>query len=234
MEYLSGENTGNQHPHASALAEQIQKHGNKTLVVSGTNDLKVQALVNAINHLAGSYGNTIDFSNSINLYQGKDSDLEQLLRDMEEGKVGTLIVSDANPVYDYPGNDFKKALEKVALKISLSSVLNETAEVSDYILPSTHYLEAWDDVLPAKGFYGIIQPVIRPLFDTRQMQDTLLLWAGSETSYKDFLKEYWEKQLFPQQQNHAAFTAFWQDCLQKGAFTPVTDLVQVRRLTNQP
>lgn len=220
---LNGGNTGNQHPHASVLADQIKKHGNKTLVVSGTNDVRVQALVNAINYLAGSYGNTIDFSNSINLYQGKDNDLGQLVRDMEEGKVGTLIVSDANPVYDYPGMIFKKALEKVALKISLSSVLNETAEVSDYILPSMHYLESWDDVLPAKGIFGIIQPVIQPLFDTRQMQDTLLQWAGSETKYKDFLKEYWEKQLFPKQQDHASFTAFWQNSLQQGAYSPPSE-----------
>lgn len=222
---LSGGNTGNPHPHASVLADQIQQYGNTTLVVSGTNDVKVQALVNAINYLAGSYGNTIDFTNSINLYQGKDSDLEQLVRDMEDGKIGTLIVSDANPVYDYPGMPFKKALEKVALRISLSSVLNETAEVSDYILPSAHYLESWDDVLPANGFYGIIQPVIRPLFDTRQMQDTLLHWAGSEINYKDFLKENWEKNLFPRQQNHSAFNAFWQDSLQQGAFTPDTNPV---------
>ncbi|MBE0663583.1 MAG: TAT-variant-translocated molybdopterin oxidoreductase [Bacteroidales bacterium] len=221
--FLNGNQSSELHPHAKLLGEQIQKHGNKTLIVSGTNDLKIQSLVNAINHLAGSYGTTIDFTNSLNLYQGKDSELLQLVRDMEEGKVSTLIVHDANPMYDFPGDTFRKALEKVSLKISLSSTLNETAEVSDYVLPSPHYLESWDDVAPAKGVYGVIQPVITPLFDTRQMQDSLLQWSGNSTSYKDFLKENWENKLFQLQSKHSSFNAFWQDSLQQGFFTIIAD-----------
>ena len=217
---LSGEanNSGNQH--ADKLAAQIKKHGNGALLVSGTNDLKVQALVNAINYIAGSYGTTIDFTHSLNLYQGSDSDLVQLITDMEAGKISAIIFADANPVYDYPGDTFKKALSKVELTVSLTSALNETAEVSDYILPSPHYLESWDDVLPARGYYGVVQPVIRPLFDTRQMQDTLLKWAGSEIAYKDLLKEYWESGIYSMQRNFNSFSAFWQDCLQKGVFVP--------------
>lgn len=215
---LNGGQADDFHPYASIVAQQIQKHSNKTLIVSGTNDLKVQSLVNAINYLAGSYGNTIDFTNSLNLYQGLDSDLTLLVRHMEEGKVGALIVHDANPIYDFPGEAFKKAFEKVSLKISLSSSLNETAEVSDYILPSPHYLESWDDVAPAKGFYGVIQPVIRPLFDTRQMQDSLLAWASGETKYKDFLKENWKNTIFSRQNKYSDFNGFWQHCLKAGAF----------------
>ncbi len=220
---LAGESSGGEHEHAGMLAEQVQKYGGSTLIVSGTNDVKVQSLVNAINHLAGSYGSTIDFTHALNLYQGNDSDLEQLVKDMQNEKIGALIVADANPVYDHPGEAFKKALEKVALKVSLSSALNETAEVCDYILPSPHYLESWNDVAPAKGFSGVIQPVIRPLFDTRQWQDTLLMWSESEKNYPDIIKEYWEKQMFPLQNEFSGFTSFWQHCLQQGTFEPAVD-----------
>lgn len=223
---LSGESSGNEHPHASKLAEKIEQHGNKTLVVSGTNDVAIQSLVNAINSITGSYSTTIDFTHSLNLYQGSDRDLVQLVRDMEEGKIASLIVSDANPVYDFPGNEFKSALDKVELKVSLSPVLNETAEVCDYILPSQHNLESWDDVLPAKGFLGIIQPVIRPLFDTRQTQDTLLTWLGESATYKDFLKANWENKVFTQQKKHTDFNAFWYECLQQGVFAQGIDPVE--------
>lgn len=224
---LAGNGNGNEPEYAKILAAEIRKNENKTLIVSGTNDIKVQTLVNAINYMAGSYGNTIDFTNSLNLCQGSDKDLQQLVNDMEAGKVSALIVGDANPVYDYPGNGFKNALDKVDLKVSFSSVLNETSELADYILPSPHYLESWDDVAPAKGFYGIVQPVIRPLFDTRQMQDSLLKWSDNDLSYKDLIKELWEKQIFTKQNKTGLFTAFWQESLQLGVFTPEIESVNV-------
>ncbi len=215
--------SGSELTHARMLAAEIQKHGNKTLIVSGTNDVKVQTLVNAINHLAGSYSNTIDFTCSLNVCQGSDYDLQQLVKDMESGKISALMVSNSNPVYDFPGNAFKKAMDKVDLKISFSSVLNETSEICDYILPSPHYLESWDDAAPASGFYGIIQPVIRPMFDTRQMQDTLLIWSAGGATYQDLLKEYWQKSIFSQQKKHSNASIFWQESLQHGIFVSPVD-----------
>lgn len=224
---LAGNGNGNEPEQAKNLAAEIRKNENKTLIVSGTNDIKVQTLVNAINYMVGSYGNTIDFTNSLNLCQGSDKDLQQLVNDMEAGKISALIVGDANPVYDYSGGGFKNALDKVDLKVSFSSVLNETSELADYILPSPHYLESWDDVAPAKGFYGVVQPTIRPLFDTRQIQDSLLKWSDNDLSYKDLIKELWEKQIFTKQNKTGLFTAFWQESLQLGVFTPEIESVNV-------
>jgi MoCo/4Fe-4S cofactor protein with predicted Tat translocation signal len=216
---LNGEG-GSAHLHTGKLVELIRKNENETLLVSGSNDPKIQTLVNAINSLAGSYGNTIDFTHSLNLCQGSDADLIDAVKRMESGNVGALIACNVNPVYDYPGDDFKKALAKVDLKVSLTSALNETAEVSEYILPCPHYLESWDDVAPARGYFGITQPVINPLFDTRQFQDTLLLWSESGIAYKDLIQENWKNKIFTLQRNQSNFTAFWQDCLKEGVFAP--------------
>lgn len=219
---LMGSQTGNEDEHATILAKQIEKYGGKSLLVSGTNDVEVQSLVNAINFHAGCYGSTIDFSESLNLFQGNDKELIKLVEDMQAGKIAAVIVTDANPVYDYPGNGFVDAFQKVPLKISLASSLNETAELSDYILPSGHFLESWDDLAPAKGSYGIIQPVIRPLFDTRQAQDTLLRWSGSEMEYKELLKDFSRQNIYPRQEKQGGFNSFWNDCLQQG-FVPTRD-----------
>ena len=40
----------------------------------------------------------------------------------------------------------------------------------------------------SKGNYSIMQPTIRPLFDTRQFQEALLLWSDNSTSYYDYLR----------------------------------------------
>jgi len=45
----------------------------KSLVVSGTNDLKIQLIVNAINNLLGNYGKTIDLTLPVNLKQGMEN-----------------------------------------------------------------------------------------------------------------------------------------------------------------
>ena len=68
---------------------------------------------------------------------------------------------------------------------------NETANAVQYALATPHYLESWGDVVIKKGHYSLMQPTIKPLFDTRQFQDTLLTWTGSSTSYYDFIKEFW-------------------------------------------
>ena len=47
-----------------------------------------------------------------------------------------------------------------------------------------HYLESWGDVQMTKGHNGLMQPTIRPLFDTRQFQEVLLKWTGNDSYYK--------------------------------------------------
>src|SRR5699024_9257560 len=43
--------------------------------------------------------------------------------------------------------------------------------------------------------YSLMQPTIRPLFNTRQVQDCLLRWNGSGQNYYDYLKETWTESI---------------------------------------
>jgi molybdopterin-containing oxidoreductase family iron-sulfur binding subunit len=43
--------------------------------------------------------------------------------------------------------------------------------------------------------YGLVQPTINPLFDTKQFQDVVLTLIGSTDSYYDYLKSYWDKNI---------------------------------------
>jgi anaerobic selenocysteine-containing dehydrogenase len=81
-----------------------------------------------------------------------------------------------------PATGFQEALDKVPFIVSFSTLLDETALHADLILPDHVVLESWGDVIPRGGprqtAYGLIQPVVTPLHDTRQFGDVLLAAAS--------------------------------------------------------
>jgi len=117
--------------------------------------------------------------------------------------VDTLLVFSANPVFTLPdGRKFKRALEKIPFIVSFSPFRDETAFMADLILPDHTYLEKMDDVVrPANlqyPLYGLSQPVVDPLYNTRHTGNVILQIAkklgGSIgdafpwESYEDVLK----------------------------------------------
>jgi MoCo/4Fe-4S cofactor protein with predicted Tat translocation signal len=207
------------------IAGELQENAGNSLVICGYNDVYAQMLVCGINHVLGNYGSTLDLNRQVNLRQGDDAAIENLIGDMYGGNVSAIIIHNVNPVFDHPrGDDFAGGLDLVGLKVSLAGSEDETAVLCDYICPDSHYLESWGDAEPFSGFYSLQQPVIRPLGDTRQMQDTLLVWSGRQAGYHAYLKEYWEKMIFPVSNQTVSFDSFWTGTLQKGvielSYTP--------------
>ncbi|MCB0398217.1 MAG: 4Fe-4S dicluster domain-containing protein, partial [Winogradskyella sp.] len=68
---------------------------------------------------------------------------------------------------------------------------DETASKCDYIAALPHNLESWGDFELKSGHFSMMQPTIRPLFDTKQFQEVLLAWNGNSSSYRDYLKSVW-------------------------------------------
>ncbi len=93
-----------------------------------------------------------------------------------------LFLYNANPVYEAPNQgQFSQALRKVPLVVSFASTLDESAAHADLILPASTYLEIWgDDFLEGTGYAGVSlrQPVVEPVFDTRNPGDVLLQIAA--------------------------------------------------------
>ncbi|MEK7225215.1 MAG: 4Fe-4S dicluster domain-containing protein, partial [Bacteroidota bacterium] len=153
-------------------------------------------LDNAINAAIGAYGKTIDWGSPVNYRQGIDSEFAQLLADMEAGRIGTLMIYGANPVYTYHDTEkFKAALKKVKVTVSFSEKMDETTSLCEYVIPNHHYLESWGDAEPKAGVVSFIQPTIYPLFKTRYYQTSLLKWSGNNTEYEDYFKKYWSDKL---------------------------------------
>ncbi len=196
---------------AKCAAELVAAKG-RALVLSGSNNEGVQVVVNRINALLGAYGNTIDLDNHTWFGQGDDAAVQQLLKDMQAGAVGALFIGGVNPAYSLPNAaDFKKALGNVPLSVSFSGYADETASRCTWTLPDHHWLESWNDYQPKPGQFALAQPTIRPLFNTRQWQESLLAWAGHSGNYHDFVQANWRAQ-FPA----AAFTDLWNTSLHNG------------------
>lgn len=201
----------------NAAADLVNAKG-ASLVVSGSNDINVQLLVNEINELLLNYSQTLVLSTPSFQRQGDDEAVLGLLDEMKNGQVDALIIYGANPVYSHAmGKDFADAIKKVALTISFSDKAEETSSVCEYILPDHHYLESWNDAEPKEGFFYLTQPTITPLFKTRAAQESLLTWAGNSSSYYDFIVKNW-KESVAKLQSDSNFQSFWDKTLHDGVF----------------
>jgi molybdopterin-containing oxidoreductase family iron-sulfur binding subunit len=206
-------------PHLQAAAKALQGARGKGLVVSDSNDPAVQRLINNINQRLGNYGTTIDINRPAYYRQGDDTKMAQFVQDAQAGRVGAVVFLDCNPVYDSAWTEkLQSALadNKIKFKVSTAQSLDETAVLCDYVAPDNHYLESWNDHEPKRGMFSLSQPTIRPVFNTRQAQESMLKWSGaSDTSYYNFLQNEWKGK-----QQGGDFQQFWDTALYTGVFVP--------------
>ncbi|MBI1790380.1 MAG: 4Fe-4S dicluster domain-containing protein [Acidobacteria bacterium] len=193
------------------LADRLWNARGRSLVVSGSQDVTTQVLVNYLNHTLGNYGATLDLDRPSAQRQGNDRQLEGLIGELREGQVAALFVYGVNPVYDLPdGEALARAIQKVPLAVSFAERLDETASVSRYVCPDHHYLESWGDAEPVSGVLSLTQPVIRPLGDTRSVLESLAAWQGIRKSAYDLSRESWQASVFPRQTQEKSFQT-WSD-----------------------
>lgn len=198
---------------AKTAAELAANRG-AAIVLSGSNDVNVQIIVNGINELIGANGSTIDWSATYNTKQGIDADMATLVRDMNAGAVGALFVYEANPAYNYfDSAAFANGMKRLKFAVSFNQKMDETSELCKYVIPDHHYLESWGDAEPKTGHVSLIQPTINPLFKTRQWQDSLLKWSGATGDFLALLKTTYIGRLGSE--------ANWDKTLQDGVLNPV-------------
>ena len=177
-------------------AAELTANRGAALVVCGSNDPNVQTVVNAINESIGANGNTIDRTSQVNYRQGVDADMVALTSDLASGAVGALIVYGANPVYNYfDAAKFAEGVKKCPFTLSFSEKMDETTELCKYVVPSHHWLETWGDAELQSGYVSVIQPLIHPLFKTRQFEDSLLKLAGNPEEYVGYFVNFWTSRL---------------------------------------
>ncbi|MBI2969012.1 MAG: TAT-variant-translocated molybdopterin oxidoreductase [Bacteroidetes bacterium] len=193
----------------------------KSLVVCGTNNIAHQIITNAINQLLGNYGNTIDLNNPDLTRQNDDSSMQEFITELKNGKIDAALFWNVNPVYSHPdGKDIENGLKNTGLTVSFALSPDETSSAIQYVCPDNHFLESWNDASPKPAHYGLCQPVISPLYKTRQFQESFLKWMGSNSDYYSYIRNYWKENIFPQQNKTVLFETFWKKALHDGIVEP--------------
>ena len=207
----------------SSKNEKINKAGKEllaakgsSLVVTGSNDVNAQTVANAINNALGNYGTTITWDRPYNTKQGSDKAIASLIEGLNNGSIKGVLFYESNPVFTSPVKGLADALKKAEVSVSFANRVDETSIACSYILPDNHWLESWNDAEPKAGILNTTQPTISKLFDTRQVQDTLLKWAGKEGTYYEFLQKYWEANFYGKQSTYNGFWAFWDNAIADG------------------
>jgi anaerobic selenocysteine-containing dehydrogenase len=186
----------------------------------------LNVLVGNLNRIGGVYPDNGSPDGPLN----SNNEFRSFIEKMRGNKIQlALIYGDPVPTIP-PATGFQEALSKVPFIVSFSSLLDDTALQADLILPDHAALESWDDVIPLAGtrdqVIGLMQPVVTPVFDTRQFPEVLMTAAhelGGEMksafpyeSYLEMLKAGVRKQAGVV--GGGDFEATWVDLLKKGGF----------------
>lgn len=202
------------------VARRLWDARGRSLIVCGLQDQRSQVLVNFINHLLGNYGATIDLAHSSLQKAGNDSDLQSLVGELRYGKVAALILHGVNPVYELPnGQVLEEEIRRVPLVVNLASHLDETASISRFICPDHHALESWGDSEPVLGTYGLRQPTVHPLGNTRSAIESFAAWSGEPNGSYDLVRAFWRENVHPRVAKGGDFETFWDSAVEAGFVT---------------
>ena len=213
-ENISGENTGivledKLDSNLKIISDSLIDAGNSGVFITGIDDVNAQLIALKINMLIKS---RVLNTSKLNLTrQGNDNKVSSFVNDLIDKKVDGLIMAGVNPSYTMPDSKkFNDALKSIDFTVSFSMNNNETAKLSKWVAATPHYLESWGDVEIKSGNYSLVQPTIKPLFDTLQFQDVLLGWLESPISYYDEIKNNWK--------NTVLIGSSWNQALHDGTY----------------
>ena len=161
----------------NAAIRDLQRAAGRSIVIPGEHQPPaVHAAARRINEALGNVGSTVRYAAS----RPAGRSLRQLVDEMNAGAVDILLILGANPVYTAPGDlRFAEALKKVRTRIHMGHYHDETAQLCDWHLPESHFLEAWGDATAFDGTVSIVQPLIEPLHETRSQIEVLAAMAGA-------------------------------------------------------
>lgn len=206
------------------LADRLWQARGRALAVCDSQDVHTQMVCNAVNDMLEAYGNTIDTESASLQRLGNDVDIEALIKDLEAGRVGVLVIAGANPLYDLPE---AKRLEGILsgsnapTVVRITQHIDETAVVAECLCPESHWLESWGDAEPAVGVLSICQPTIARLGSTRTLLECLLAWtddaALDELAGYHAVKSHWQDQVYSRRsEDGLSREKFWEDTLRRG------------------
>ena len=193
----------------------------------GAEATQAHLAVAILNHVLGAIGDRVRFGEGP--ASGRVATLAEmadLVDRLASGAVRTVIIADTNPAFSVPAAlGFSAALGRAEGSFSLSSHLDETAALCQWILPSSHELESWGQVDFGGGRWGVAQPLMTPVFDTRPQEDILLQAAAAagaavipEPDFATHVRES-SREAYTRSGSRQPFEDWWRALLASGGLT---------------
>lgn len=189
VEVYNGLNGNTSNKIAAAIVQELKAKGNKAVVFA---DGSKGAYV--LSHLINQKLGSVAFTGKANYRKEFDAArYQEFIGWMKAGQVGALITNNVDP--SYSSNDpkgFTEAVQKVAAVLAITDKKNGLYKLAHAVIPSTHWLESWGDIMPQAGVYSLMQPTIQKVYKPRQLEESLLVWINGKDSpannYYDYLK----------------------------------------------
>jgi molybdopterin-containing oxidoreductase family iron-sulfur binding subunit len=203
-----------------AIAKDLAAHRGRSIVIAGdAQPASVHALTHAMNAALGNAGGTVTYTAAPEAVPSQQlADLRALVSDMDAGRVQLLLmIGESNPVLTAPADlKFADAMAKVPMRAHSGLFLDETATLSHWHVPGTHYLEAWSDARTIDGTVTIVQPLIQPMYGGKSAHEVVgTLSETPDRSGYDLVRDFWSRQ--PQgSTDPAAFEKAWRGWLHDG------------------
>jgi molybdopterin-containing oxidoreductase family iron-sulfur binding subunit len=210
--------TGPTHAEAgwiAAVVRDLTRHRGSGIVVAGESQPPaVHALAHEMNDLLGNVGNTVIYTDPVEVHPvGHIDSIRELARQMEAGRVEMLVIVGGNPAFTSPADvRFGECLSKVRFRVRLGLYDDETSAQCDWHIPEAHYLESWGDARAYDGTVTILQPLIAPLYNGKSSYELLaaLLGQPGRSGY-EIVRDYWKGRHRP-----GDFEQFWRTTLRDG------------------
>ena len=151
------------------LVEELASHKGKSAISAGlSQSADVHAVVAAINTALANNGKTVNYL-EVPFLGSEDNNqaFKALISDMKSGTYDAVVFIGTTPVLTAPADlDVNTAMDNTSEVIHLSTYVDETSAKANWHVSRSHYLEAWGDGYSYNGSRSVIQPQIRPLYDS--------------------------------------------------------------------
>ena len=161
----------------------VNNKGKSAVLIGRHQSAEVQAVGFRLNQKLGNIGVTVDL---LDIQDDQEMlgaiSLKEFADKLASGSVQDLWILGGNPVYGAPAElDLAKKIAAIEHSVYLAEYVDETAEHCRTVVPATHPLESWGDVLGCDGSYAVCQPQILPLLNGKSALEViaLLVQAGS-------------------------------------------------------
>ncbi|HET8734690.1 MAG TPA: 4Fe-4S dicluster domain-containing protein, partial [Anaeromyxobacteraceae bacterium] len=212
---------------AKAVAADLGANRGRSIVLAGLRQPPaVHALAHAMNAALGNVGTTVRYVRPV-LGDGAPTSgaLPALAREIEGGKLDTVVVTAWNPVLGAPaGLDLGALLAKVPNALYLSLREDETSRRCSWRLAQSHAFESWGDARSRDGVASVVQPLIAPLYESTTAIDLLAAFvdAGDQGAMRH-VKAHWAVRtgLDP-----VSFEAQWDRWLRQGVISGTAEATE--------